>query len=405
MKKRLLTICISSSLIFSSCAGYSTPTGLIKSPVVNASSSNYTDIKSIAEKFLPANSVLLAQNDLVSGKAVSTLDLDNDNSDEIVAFFKVSDKFEKGFIVLKKMNNNWSKIFEKKQECNSISRSDFINIVNKDTKSLLIGYFIGGNSGSQYYYYTLKDGNFKETNLGWWKKFEILNTPSQNDKGFVFAGMGRGIGDVENWDVVRLNNEDICRDDDSYPSYAPKIIDYYNSILQQYKAEKRLGAMSGLAWYSLINAQVKGNLPETALKSIDNFNKLNSTDKGIFDIVDQNKFKLLQAKALNKLKRYDEAKIILDGLQANLEQDLLTASKNNDKEALETLKSAKLDLLNIYLEKMKTFNLLNQKDKFNEMKSKALNLNILNDYPKNEENGIIDLDLNTAKEQLNKLKQ
>lgn len=405
MKKRLLTICISSSLIFSSCAGYSTPTGLIKSPVVNASSSNYTDIKSIAEKFLPANSVLLAQNDLVSGKSVSTLDLDNDKSDEIVAFFKVSDKFEKGFIVLKKTNNNWSKIFEKKQECNSISRSDFINIVNKDTKSLLIGYFIGGNSGSQYYYYTLKDGNVKETNLGWWKKFEILNTPSQNDKGFVFAGMGRGIGDVENWDVVRLNNEDIYRDDDSYPSYAPKIIDYYNSILQQYKAEKRLGAMSGLAWYSLINAQVKGNLPETALKSIDNFNKLNSTDKGIFDIVDQNKFKLLQAKALNKLKRYDEAKIILDGLQANLEQDLLTASKNNDKEALETLKSAKLDLLNIYLEKMKTFNLLNQKDKFNEMKSKALNLNILNDYPKNEENGIIDLDLNTAKEQLNKLKQ
>ncbi|MCH5138814.1 hypothetical protein JMF89_16700, partial [Clostridiaceae bacterium UIB06] len=287
MKKRLLTICISSSLFFSSCAGYSTPTGLIKSPVVNASSSNYTDIKSIAEKFLPANSVLLAQNDLVSGKAVSSLDLDNDKSDEIVAFFKVQDKFEKGFIVLKKTNNNWSKILEKKQECNSISRSDFINIVNKDNKSLLIGYFISGNSGSQYYSYTLKDGKVKELNLGWWKQFEILNTPSQNDKGFVFAGMSRGIGDVENWDVVRLNNEDVCRDDESYPSYAPKIIDYYSSILEQYKTKKSLGAMGGLAWYSLINAQVKGNLPEAALKSIDNFNKLNSTDKGIFDIVAQ----------------------------------------------------------------------------------------------------------------------
>lgn len=405
MKKGLLIICISSSLISSSCVSYSTPTGLIKSPVVNASSSNYTDIKSIAEKFLPANSVLLSQNDLVSGKAVSTLDLDNDKSNEIIAFFKVQDKFEKGFIVLKKMNNNWSKIFEKKQECNSISKFDFINIVNKDTKSLLIGYFISGNSGAQYYSYTLKDGKVKEINLGWWKQFEILSTPSQNNKDFVFAGMSRGTGDVENWDVVRLNNEDICRDDDSYPSYAPKIIDYYSSILEQYKTKKSLGAMGGLAWYNLINAQVKGNLPETALKSIDNFNKLSSTDKSIFGIVDEDKFKLLQAKALNKLKRYSEAKSILDELQANLEQDLSSSSKNNNEKSLEAIKVAKLDLLNIYLEKGNIFQKLDQKDKFNELKVKALNLNLLNDYPKNEENGIIDLELNTAKAQLTKLRQ
>lgn len=407
MKKGILLFFISSSLFLSSCAGYSTPTGLIKSPVVNASSSNYTDIKGIAEKFLPKDSTLLAQNDLVSGKPIFTADLDNDKSDEIIAFFKIQDKFEKGFIVLKKTNNNWSKIFEKKQECNSISKSDFINVVNKDTKNLLIGYFIGGNAGSQYYYYTLKDGKIKESNLGWWKKFEILNTPLQKDKGFVFAAMSRGTGDVEVWDVVKLKDEKICRDEDSYPSYSSKIIDYYNNILQQYKTKNRMGAIGGLAWYSLIDAQVKGNMPEEALKSIDNFNSISTTDNTIFDLVEQNKFKFLQAKALNKLQRYDEAKTILDELQVKSEQDLRNLNKDTTEESLDLIKDTKLKLLNIYLEKGKIFDTLNQKDKFNEIKDKALNLNILQDYNKDKEDGIIynELDVNTAKEHLDKLKQ
>jgi hypothetical protein len=217
--------------------------------------------------------------------------------------------------------------------------------------------------------------------------------------------MSRGIGDIENWDVVRLNNEDICRDDDSYSSYAPKIIDYYSNILEQYKSKNKLGAMGGLAWYNLIDAQVKGNLSEAALKSVDSFNKLSSTDKSIFNIIGQDKFKLLQAKALKKLKRYDEAKSILSELEAKLEQDLSNSSKNNNEESLESIKAVKLDLLNIYLEKGNVFQMLDQKDKLNEVRVKALNLNILNDYPKNEENGIINLDFNTAKEQLNKLKQ
>lgn len=401
MKKALLSIFIVSSLFFSSCMGYSTPTGLIKSPQVNAGDSNIKDLKGIVQSFLPKDSVLLAQNDLVSGKPISSIDLDNDKSDEIIAFFKVQDKFEKGFIILKKKSNSWSKIFEKKLECNSISKSDFINVVNKDTKSLLIGYFIGGNSGSQYYYYTLKDEKIKESSLGWWKQFEILSTPVQNNKGFIFAGMSRGTGDMENWDVVKLTAEGICRDEDSYPSYASKIVDYYNNLLQQHKK----GPMLGLAWYNLINAQVKGNMSEEALKSIDNFNKTLSTDTKVFDLVSQDKFKFLQAKTLNKLKRYDESKSILDDLQVRLEENLTNSSKDTNENSLYLVKNTKLDLLNIYLEKYKVFEALQQTDKINELKAKALNLNILQDYNKEKDAMYNELDVNTAKEQLDKLKQ
>lgn len=403
MKKALLSIFIVSSLFFSSCMGYSTPTGLIKSPQVNAGDSNVKDLKGIVQNFLPKDSVLLAQNDLVSGKPISSIDLDNDKSDEIIAFFKVQDKFEKGFIILKKKSNSWSKIFEKKLECTSISKSDFITVVNKDTKSLLIGYFIGGNSGSQYYYYTLKNEKVKESDLGWWKQFEILSTPEQDNKKFVFAGMSRGTGDVENWDVVKLIDEEICRDEDSYPSYASKIIDYYNTILQQYKTKDRVSPMSGLAWYNLINAQIKGNMPEEALKSIDSFSEISGTDNKVFELIEKDKFKFLQAKALDKLKRYEEAKSILDDLQIRLEENLTNLSKNTNEDSLYLVKDTKLDLLNIYSEEYRVFEALNQKNKLNELKSKALNLNILQDY--NKDTVYNKLDVNTAKEQLNKLKQ
>lgn len=407
MKKGLLSLFIISSLFFSSCMGYSTPTGLIKSPQINTGDSNSKDLKSIVQNFLPKDSVLLAQNDLVSGKPIINLDLDNDQADEIIAFFKIQDKFEKGFIVLKKKNNNWSKIFEKKQECNSISKSDFINVINKNTKSLLIGYLISGNSGTQYYYYTLKDGKIKESNLGWWKQFEILNTPQQNNKGFVFAAMSRGTGNIENWDVVNLNGEEICRDEDSYPSYASKIIDYYNNILQQYKDKNKVGGMLGLAWYNLIDAQVKGNMPEDALKSLDNFNKIIGTDTTSFGLVKQDKFKLLQGKAFSKLKRYEEAASIFDDLQIRSEENLSSLSIKSNEDSLDSIKDTKLNLLDIYLEKHKIFEALNQRDKINELKVKALNLNILQDYNKDKEEDIIynGLDVNTAKRQLEKFKQ
>lgn len=401
MKKGLLLLLIASALFFPSCIGYSTPTGLIKSPEVNALSGNSKDLKSIVQKFLPKDSILLAQNDLVSGKPILNIDLDNNNSDEIIAFFKVQDKFEKGFIILKKSSNGWSKIFEKKQECNSITKSDFINVINKDTKSLLVGYLIGGNSGSQYYYYTLKDGKIKESSLGWWKQFEILSTPDQNNKGFTFAGMSRGTGDIENWDVVKLNGEEICRDEDSYSSYASKIIDYYNNSLQQHKK----GPMFGLAWYNFINAQVKGNMSEGALKSINNFNNSRGSDNDAFELVGQDKFKFLQAKALRKLQRYDEAKSILDDLQIRLGENLTNLSKDTKENSLYLIKTTKLDLLDVYSEKYNIFETLNQKDKLSEIKTKALNLNILQDY-NNDKNSVYDeLNINTAKEQLEKLKQ
>ncbi|MBV7273536.1 hypothetical protein I6U48_11510 [Clostridium sp. PL3] len=405
MKKGLLSFFIVSSLFFSSCMGYSTPTGLIKAPQINTGDSNTQDLKAIVQNFLPKDSVLLAQNDLVSGKPMLNLDLDNDGANEIIAFFKIQDKFEKGFIVLKKKNNNWSKIFEKKQECNSISKSDFINIVDKDTKSLLVGFLISGNSGAQYYYYTLKDGKIKESSLGWWKQFEILNTPQQNNKGFVFAAMSRGTGNIENWDVVSLNGEEICRDEDDYPSYGSKIIDYYNNLLQQYK--DKVSPMSGLAWYNLIDAQVKSNKLKEALTSLDNFNKIVGTDTTSFEIVSQDKFKFLQGKAFSKLKRYEEASAIFNDLQTKYEENLSNLTKKNDKNSLYLIKAAKLDLLNIYFEKYKIEGALKENDKINELKAKALNLNILQDYNKNNGEDIIynELDINTAKLQLEKLKQ
>ncbi len=396
MKTKLLILSIGASLLLSSCSGYSTPTSLVKPPSIDnmAYGSSNKDLNSIVQKFLPNGSKLLDPNRAVSGKAVFTMDVDNDKSDEIVALFRIDSELENGIIVLKKENSGWVKILEKKMQSNSISKVELVNVINKNEKSLIVGYYIGGIAGSQYITYTFENKKVQEIDTGIWQKIEILNTPLQKNKGFVFASWTQDTGDVQTVDLYKIEGNKLLNDEEFYPSYLPKILEYYNGVLQKY------GNLNQLAWYHIINAQIKGNVPNDALKSIDKVTEIKAKNDKVFKVEDY-KFKFLKAQAFNKLKRYDESKIILDDLITQMEKEI-----NKDKEINNDMliMDKKIDISNMYLEKGKMYVLLNEKDKAKEMFNKALSIS--EEVCKDEgDNKTIyeDIIINNIKEQIEKL--
>lgn len=390
MKIKLIVLCTGICLLFSSCGRASTPTSLIKAPNVNNSvySSNGGNINGIIQKFLPNGAKILEPSRIDSGKNVFSIDIDNDKSNEIIALFRIDSKYENGIIVLKKEGKSWTKIFEKEVESNSISMLKFMNVLDKEQKSLIVGYNISSHAGTQYSLYTFKNNKFEEMDLGMWKKFEILNTPVQNNKVFVFAGWMQDAGDVEAVDLYKIEDGILLKDDEFYQSYLPNIVNYYNGILEKYKN------LNQLAWYHMIDAQIKGNVPNNALKSIDKVYEIKAENNNVFNVEDY-KFKFLKAQALNKLGKCNESESILNSLILQIEKDI-SDSKDIGK---------KSDLSNMYLEKGKLYASLNKKDKAEEMFNKALS--ILEDiYKSNGNNKDIydDININNIKYEIGRLK-
>lgn len=390
MKIKLIILCTGMCLLFSSCGRTSTPTSLIKSPNINNSvyGSNDGNINSIVQKFLPKGSKILDPSRIDSGKTVFSIDIDNDKSNEIVVLFRIDSKYENGIIVLKKEGKSWNKILEKEVESNLISKLQFTNVLNKEQKSLIVGYNISSHAGTQYNVYTFKNNKFEEMDLGMWKKFEILNTPVQNNNIFVFAGWTQAAGDVEAVNLYKIEDGRLLNNDEVYESYLPKILNYYNGILEKYKN------LNQLAWYHMIDAQIKGNVPNDALKAIDKVYEIKAQNDRVF-YVDDYKFKFLKAQALNKLSKYNESESILNSLISEIEKEI-SDSKDIDKKA---------DLSNVYLEKGKLYKALTEKDKAKEMFNKALS--ILEDIYKfngNNKNIYDDININNIKYEIEKLK-
>lgn len=390
MKKIGLCLLSAVCLLTTSCGSFSTPQALIKSPTANKVMASSVDIKSIAQSYIPQGAKLLGTNEIVTGKSVYAMDLDGDKQNEILAFFKIEDKFEKGFIILKEKNNKWEKVEEKKTECNSIARVEFTNVTSKDKKSLIVGSLISTHAGAVYKAYTFENGKFEETYLGIWNKFEILNAPSDKDNSFVFGGWTNCIGNVQKAEIFKLKDKKMYYGED-FNSYYKNFIEYYNGLIKEKPNNE-------LAWYLLADAQLKAGMKKDALKSMGTASQIEASKK--YFPVDSSYFELLNAKALRIEKHYDGALEILDKIYKSIEIRLTSKDVLIDKEYF---------IANIYVQYGKIYLDKDDKEKAREYFTKALNaFEELNRKGHYGTDGYInihrDADINTVKTYLEKVK-
>lgn len=396
MKKIGLCLLSTVCLLSTSCGSFSTPQALIKSPTVNKVMASSVDVKSIAQSYLPQGAKLLNTNEIVTGKSIYAMDLDGDKQDEILAFFKIEDKFEKGFIILKQKNNKWEKIKEEKTECNSIARVEFTNVTSKDKKSLIVGSFISGHAGTAYKAYTFENGKFEEIFLGVWNKFEILNTPSDKDSSFVFDGWFNYIANVQSAEIFKLKDKKIYYAEE-FNSYYKNFIEYYSDLIKEKPNNET-------AWYLLADAQLKSGMTNDACKSMGTASQIESSKKYL--PVYSNNFKLLNVESLKNEKQYNGALIILDEVYKNIQ------SSNNDPKGPEDIpiEGKEHYLANVYVQYGKIYLDKNDKQKSKEYFTKALNAFeelSKKDYYYHYGNDVSisrDADINTVKAYLEKVK-
>ncbi|MGH4137374.1 tetratricopeptide repeat protein [Clostridium sp.] len=357
-RKSIIILSLVASLMFTGGCSASSPSALIKSPKILESQVKKEDISAIAKQFLPNKSKLVDVSKIATGKTVIKVDFDNDKKDEIIGFFDIPESFEKGFVVIKEKDGKWNKIYEYKSQGNNILKSEFIDLYGNGKKTLLFGNLISTLAGVNYNLFTFNDDEMNKVDLGSWNKMEILNTSLENDKkGFVFAGW-RVCGPDKSYgiDLIRYDGRKFTYAKDLYPEYFKNVVKYYKDIMAK-------NSKDVTHWYYLADSQVKANMYNDAINSIKIGIDANNDKNGTFKFFTDTEFYVLKAQALNGLKKYDEAKNVLEDAAAKQLKKIEVNKK--DKENKDSLEYSKeeVTLGDIYLELAKSCYKLKQDDK------------------------------------------
>lgn len=303
------------------------------------------------EEFLPKDAKIIDSSKIIGEDSVIKLDLDNDDKEEILVFYEIDETYEKGFVVLKNINGKLQKIFEDKNKSGKITKIDFLKIYPDGHKNLLIGYFGSTLAGSDYRVYTFNDKDIITLNLSAFNKMDILNTEDlQKGKGFVFGGWWR-VGPPELYviNVIRFDGDNFSLAYDFYE-------EYYKSVVKYFKDKK-------IENYPATDAMVKAKMYKKALKAIDDGLKIISKNPELSWLNDEWDYYLLKARALNGLKKFDEAKEILECIINNKE--------NVKKKGLLITGQYFSD---VYLELGRTYKFLDNKDKAKKYFEKSLDM-------------------------------
>ncbi|MBU3186213.1 tetratricopeptide repeat protein [Clostridium estertheticum] len=355
-KRSILMVSLVMSLMFMGGCTVSSPVELIQPPKLLDSQLKKDDISSIAKQLLPNKSKLVAISKISAGNPVISVDVDNDKKDEIVAFFDLPESFEKGFVVIKEKNGKWSKLYEYKSEGSKRVNSEFLVVNGK--KALLFGNLISTHAGVAYNLFTFDNDNIRKINLGTWNKMEVLKTSLETDKKeFVFAGWKLYAPDKTYViDLIRFDGEKVNYAKDLYKEYFKNVVKYYKGIIKE-------NSLDVSQWYFLADSQVKANMYNDALVSIQKGIDVNNDKNKTFDAFSDTEFYLLKAQSLNGLKKYDESKTVSEESAVKQINKLEKNTKaKDDKNDFNYMNDEKV-LADIYLETAKSYYNLKQVDK------------------------------------------
>jgi hypothetical protein len=226
----------------------------------NVEEKHNEDPMKIIKEFLPSKSLLISPEEPVSTKPFQLYDFDQDGQKEIIITFEIKARVQPspsqfGVIVLKNENDRWEKIWETQTQGVGLQYSGVADITGDGSKEYLFGVTIGASAGNKLEIFKWNNSSLKMIADVPYHMIELLS-----DKSVGIAVWQRYIADTYFVDVLKWNGRKLVLDEELYSEYYPVIEKFYNDKISKMDA--------WFYWYTLADAQIKANLFDKAIKSI-----------------------------------------------------------------------------------------------------------------------------------------
>lgn len=231
------------------------------SPIFTHAEENWNeDLMEITKEFLPSKSLLVSPEEPLSTEPFQLYDFDQDGQQEMIITFEIKARVQPspsqfGVIVLKKEIEGWEKIWETKRQGVGLQYSGVADITGDGTKEYLFGVRIGASAGNELEIYKWNNNSFNMIADIPYHMVELLS-----DKNVGIAVWQRYIADTYFVEVLKWNGQKLVYDEKLYSEYYPVIEKFYNDKISKMEA--------WFYWYTLADAQIKANLFDKAIKSI-----------------------------------------------------------------------------------------------------------------------------------------
>ncbi|OLS40325.1 DL-endopeptidase inhibitor IseA family protein [Bacillus sp. MRMR6] len=259
--RKIAVYILSIICLLTGCNLFTDPESLIQPPKEAKAKDQDEDLLSIARRNLPKGTELFVPNGPVGTESVISVDLDDDEQDEVLVLYKSTiHQNQVGAFVLKETKNGWDKVFAKNGPGSVISWASASDVTGDGRKEILIGWQLTTSSENTLEIFHWNKG--KLTSLRELSYNELEAVQFDNDPKTRLAIWKRDMADVYKIDLLGWNGDAFVTDRTYYPAYFQKVIAYY---------QKRTSEVPDAAyyWYYLADAYLKANQNELALEAIE----------------------------------------------------------------------------------------------------------------------------------------
>ncbi|WP_164670098.1 hypothetical protein [Virgibacillus doumboii] len=218
------------------------------------------DLIEMINAFIPANATLVSPEQPASTELLQLYDFDDDGSEEIIFTYELKAEeqpspSQHGAIILKKVNDEWKKIWEAEIQGVGLDYSGLADITGDGVKEYLFGVRIGASAGNQLGIYQWQNNSLTMIAEVPYHKLELLS-----NNGIGLAVWQRYVADTYLVYVLTWDGQQLVFDEGLFSEYYPVIEKFHKDKLAQMNA--------WFYWYTLADAQIKANLLDKAEKSI-----------------------------------------------------------------------------------------------------------------------------------------
>lgn len=270
MKTRGLLAILFTSVSLAGCDYFPEPAALIQAPnQENVASYNEENVVRIVKGFLPKGTSLFVPNEPIGTESYLKADLNNDGSDEVIAFYKSKLRADKtGALILQNKGGRWEQVQDIAGRGYEVSWGGTADFTGDGKPELLLGWKVGVSAGSILDIYKWEDGMVKLTQQPFHKMDVIL----QNDIPRL-ALWKRESADLYEVKVLKWEKGSFVQDLEMYPSYFSGVAEYYRQRTIELPD-------SAVHWYYYAEALLRAGRAEDALTAIDKGMTLNTTVPG-----------------------------------------------------------------------------------------------------------------------------
>jgi hypothetical protein len=270
MKTRGLLVILFAGVSLAGCNFFPEPAALIQAPnQEKAASYKEENMVQMVKGFLPKGTSLFVPNEPIGAEAYLKADLNNDGSEEVIAFYKSNLRADKtGALILQNKDGRWEQAQDIAGRGYEISWGGTADFTGDGKPELLLGWKVGVSAGSILDIYKWEDGMVKLSQQHFHKMDVIL----QNDVPRL-ALWKRESADLYEVQVLKWGKGSFVQDPEMYPSYFLKVADYYRQRTIELPE-------SAIHWYYYAEALLRADRAEDALAAVDKGMTLNTTVPG-----------------------------------------------------------------------------------------------------------------------------